>query len=193
MRILSVKGGREGQNVGEDLPSHLLGKLLVRVFHRTIFASCWKYCKRSQTTIKGPMLLQGGPSCGKLASGWRGPTEFVRTKKLARLSSVGLRPSSVLSQCIFVAEMQHKKTMFASKIFSRECREKLNIRSTHFDSSTSQLVMIPRDLCRPAAMYNQSAMYPIQDPFTLILLSLNTLVNICVADGSEILIEAPKW
>ena len=50
-----------------------------------------------------------------VASGWLGPTEFVRTKRLARLSSLGLRPSSVLSPqcgnqrirkyCIFVAEM----------------------------------------------------------------------------------------
>ena len=31
---------------------------------------------------------QGGTSCGKLASDWRGPTEFVRTKRLTRLSSV---------------------------------------------------------------------------------------------------------
>ena len=36
-------------------------------------------------------------------------------------------------------------------------------------------------------------MYLIQELFRLSLLSLNEIVNICVTDGSEILIEAPKW
>ena len=97
-------------------------------------------------------FLQGGTSCGKLASGWRGPTEFVRTKWLARLSSVGLtlRPSSVLSPqssvlsphqtkksentAFLLQKCQKKRKSFCSKKldlrhFSRACRENLTIRT----------------------------------------------------------------
>ena len=39
---------------------------------------------------------QAGTNCGKLASGLRGPTEFLRTKRSARVFSVGLRLTSFL-------------------------------------------------------------------------------------------------
>ena len=65
-------------------------------------------------------------------------TAFVRTKRLARLSSVGLRPLSVLSPknqktLQFLLQKCQKKTQsFCSKKlfslhFSRKCRENLNL------------------------------------------------------------------
>ena len=40
---------------------------------------------------------QAGTNCGRLAGGLRGPSEFLRTKRSARVFSVGLRLSSFLS------------------------------------------------------------------------------------------------
>ena len=42
-------------------------------------------------------LGQAGTSCGKLASGWQGPKEFMRTKRSAKVSSVLGPQYSVLS------------------------------------------------------------------------------------------------
>ena len=131
--------------------------------------------------------VQGGTSCGKLLSGWRGLSEFVRTKSLARLSSAGLSPSAVLSQKTLhfcCRNAKKKPTVFAPKTLIYGVLVANVARIT-----TSQLVR-----CRPAAMSNQSTfMYLIQELFRLSLLSLKKIVNICVTDGSEILIEAPKW
>ena len=41
--------------------------------------------------------IQAGTNCGRLAGGLRGPSEFLRTKRSARVFSVGLRLSSFLS------------------------------------------------------------------------------------------------
>ena len=41
--------------------------------------------------------IQAGTNCCRLAGGLRGPTEFLRTKRSARVFSVGLRLSSFLS------------------------------------------------------------------------------------------------
>ena len=77
-------------------------------------------------------------------------TEFVRTKSLARLSSVGLRPSSVLTpknQKTLHFCCRNAKCFCSKKLdlrhFIRECRENLNIRilRTKF--------RIPCNLCRP--------------------------------------------
>ena len=38
--------------------------------------------------------IQAGTNCGRLAGGLRGPSEFLRTKRSARVFSVGLRLSS---------------------------------------------------------------------------------------------------
>ena len=62
---------------------------------------------------------QAGTNCGKLASGLRGPTEFLRTKRSARVFSVGLRLSSFFGPRSSILGPETKENS-RSREFSRD-------------------------------------------------------------------------